>query len=232
MGRTTVVLIAVVLAGAIAGGLLLTRRARARREALAREQARTAARAAIENFEAARAISHYLARIESQLREHETALRRLQQQKVLSWNIHDRAEIETDRQTIRDYLATNARLADTMQFGAEFIRAELNTANVPAAVRDSALALFAKSQGPLLPLEMHVRHCDQMVGEGALAVLDLLDRNWGSWRRDEATGRLDFDNSITLATFQDYAEKTKAAVAEQEQAQQELTAYQKRHPAP
>jgi len=230
VGKTAWALIFVILAAAIAAGLLLDRRARARREAVAREQATIAAQSAGVNVAAARAIAHYLAKIEAQLRDHEAALRQLEQHKVFSWNIHERAEIETDRQMIHDYLATNARLAKTMQYGADLVRAELNTAGVPPAVRDSALALFAKSQGPLIPLETRVRDCDQLLGESALAVLDLLDLNWGSWHRDDATGRLDFDNSIILATFKDYAEKTKAAAAAQAEAEQDLVAYQNRHP--
>ena len=76
---------------------------------------------------AARALANYLARVRAQVRDHETAFQRLQQKKALSWHIRDLAEIERDRQIVRDFLATNARLTDTLQYGESFIRAELNT---------------------------------------------------------------------------------------------------------
>jgi hypothetical protein len=225
------VLIVVVLVSV--SGWVFLRQSRARREAAMVERERsTAAHAAGENAVAARALANYLARLRAQVREHEAAFSRLQQQKALSWHIRERAEIERDRKIIRDFFTTNARLADTLQNGEGFIRAELNTAKVPAATRDSLLTRYAKSEGPLLPLQMHVRHCDQVIGENALAVLDLLDFNWGEWSRDEATGRIDFTNTITLATFKDYVGKIEAAAAERKQAEDELTSYQRSHPTP
>ena len=227
------VLMAVVFGGSAAGGWMLLRSAQARHEAMAqREMTRASPVTTSEDALAARALSNYLAKIRAQVRDHEAAFLRLQEQKALSWNIHERTDIERDRQIIRDFLTTNARLADTLQNGEGFIRAELDTAKVPAAVRESALALYAKTEGPLLPLQMRVRHCDQVIGESALAVLDLLDFNWGTWQRDDATGQLDFANTVTLAAFKDYVGKIASAATERKDAEEELSNYQKRRPPP
>jgi len=219
-----IILATVVVVGSVAGWLIL-RSSRARREAIAKSQMSTLSPAAGDDLVAARALANYLVRLRAQVREHENAFLRLQQQKALSWHIRDLAEIERDRQIVRDFLATNARLTDTLKYGDGFIRAELNTAKVPASARDTALALYAKSQGPVLPLQMRVRRCDEVIGENALAVLNLLDLNWGTWTRDEPTGRLDFTNSITFATFQDYVAKIDAAARERAAAQEELSHY-------
>ncbi|MEP6668133.1 MAG: hypothetical protein ABJF10_03215 [Chthoniobacter sp.] len=226
-----IVLVVLLCGGVIASGYLFLRNLRAQREA-AVQHAKTPPPANSDDAVAARALSNYLARIRAQFRDHDADFLRLQQQKALSWNIHSRADIERDRKIIHDFLTTNTRLTETLRYGEGFIRAELNSAKVPAAIRDSAVDLYAKSQGPLLPLQIHVRQCDQVIGENALAVLDLLDFNWGAWGRDEATGRLDFTNTITLATFRDYVGKIEAAAAEREDAQQQLTRYQERRRSP
>ena len=157
-------------------------------------------------------------------------LRLLQQEKVFSWNIQKRGDIDLHRRILREFLATNTHITESIRYGADLIRAELETAKVPAGERDSVLALYAKSQAELLPLQMHVRHCDEVLGESALTVLDFLDLNWGTWTRDQASGSIVFNSTILLATFHDYANKTKAAAAAQQAAQDELVAYQRRHP--
>jgi len=230
--RWIVIVFVILIFGGIASGLLFLRNARARRAAAAQHATASPSPANSDDAVAARALSNYLARIRAQVRDHDAAFTRLQQQKALAWNIRERADIERDRKIIRDFLATNTRLTETLRYGEGFIRAELNTAKVPPAVRDSIVDLCAKSQGPLLPLQMRVRQCDQAIGENALAVLDLLDFNWGSWERDAATGRVDFSNTITLATFRDYVAKIESAAAERADAQQQLTHYQTRHPSP
>jgi hypothetical protein len=215
-----------------AGVVVMLRRARSARETAAWLEKNATSPAGDEQLLAARAVAQYLAKVRAQILEHDAAFRRLEQQKVLSWNVHERSDIEVGRQIVRDFLSTNARLIDTLQYGGDFIRAELVTAKVPDHVRDAALALYGKTQAPLLPLQMRIRRADQSLGENALAVFDLLDFNWGDWHRDEATGRLDFTNTITLATFKDYTAKIQGAADEKDVAQKELVAFQKRRPAP
>ncbi|MDR3404820.1 MAG: hypothetical protein P4L99_20115 [Chthoniobacter sp.] len=226
------VLVALALGAALGRGWTLLRNARAEREADAQARMQSSSPAAGNDTVAARALANYLTRVRAQIRDHDAAFQRLQQQKALSWQIRDRVEIDRDRKIVRDFLDTNTRLMDSLQYGEGFIRAELSTAGVPASVRDTALALYAKSQGPVLPLQMHVRRCDQTIGENALAVLDLLDFNWGEWTRDEPTGRLDFNNSVTLATFKDYVGKIAAAADERAAAQEELNHYLPSRPTP
>lgn len=183
-----------------------------------------------EDVVAARALANYLVRIRAQVREHDAAYARLQQKKALSWNIREREEIERDRQIVRDFLSTNDRLADSLQHGEGFIRAELETAKVSPAARDAVLERYAKTQKPLLPLQMRIRDCDDVIGQNALAVLDLLDFNWGTWTRDDATGRIDFTNTITLATFRGYVGKIADAANDRKQAVDDLVNYQRSHP--
>jgi len=224
-----VVLAVLAVAAGVIGHWLGLRTGEARREELDRREMGTPSPEDRVHIMAADTLSNYLDKIQAQVRAHEGDFERLNKQNALTWNIHRREDIERDRRMIRQFLASNTKLTDSLQYGADFIRADMNTAKLPADVRDSVLALYAKSQTPLLPLQMHVRQCDQEIGESALAVLDLLDFNWGAWTRDEATGRVDFNNSVTLATFQDYVTKLKAAADERQEAQRTLAHDQERN---
>jgi hypothetical protein len=192
----------------------------------------TPAPALPQDVEAAKALGNYLTRLRAQIRDHDASFQRLRQEGALAWHIRDHVEIDRDRKVIEQFLATNARLTDTLQHGEGLIRAELETAKVPPATRDAALALYAKTQAPLLPPQLRIRHCDEVIGKTGLAVLDLLDFNWGSWTRNEATQKLNFDSTITLALFQDYVGKIEDAANERKAAQDELLKIQRRNSAP
>ncbi|WP_131989621.1 hypothetical protein [Chthoniobacter flavus] len=173
---------------------------------------------------ATRAMANYLGKIQANLQNYSTEMDKLMQAKVLSFDISDRATIEQHRQIIRDFLAANAKLIDILQHGEDLLRAELEAEKVPPFNRDQTLQGYQKSQAELRPLQMRVRQCDQTLGESALAVLDLLDKNWGKWERNEASGRLRFQDDATLSSFNDLVKKIQAAAADQEKAQREMIA--------
>jgi hypothetical protein len=221
-----------VLAALVAAGGMLLHSARAKREALVRREMNTPSAAVVDDPAAAPALARYLAKIRAQLRDRNVAYLRLQQQKALAWNIRERTDIDRDRKIIQDFLTTSARLTDSLQHGESYIRAELNTANIPAADRDSILAWYAKSQKPLLPFQMRVQECDEVIGKNALGVLDLLESNWGKWTRDEATGQLNFTSAYNLAVFKKLVGNIAEAANERKQAAKELVDYQKQHSSP
>jgi hypothetical protein len=225
-----VMLVAVVILLGGVVGWLQWRKTQARREAIVEKA--TPAPVLSQDAEAAQALGNYLARLRAQIRDHDMAFQRLRQQGALAWHIRDHAEIDRDRKIIQEFLATNARLSDTLQHAEGLIRAELETAKVPPATRDAAMALYAKTQAPLLPLQMRLRQADETIGKNGLAVLDLLDFNWGSWTRNEATQQLNFENTITLAMFRDYVGKIEAAATERKAIQDELATYQQRNRTP
>lgn len=223
------ILLAVILIVAAAEGWLQWRKAQARREAAAQSEKTASTLKPGEDAQAALALGNYLTRLRAQIRDHEVAFQRMRQG-ALTWHIRDRVEIDRDRKIIQQFLDTNTRLTDTLQHGEGLIRAELETAKVPPSTRDAALALFAKNQAPILPLQMRLRQCDETIGKNGLAVLDLLDFNWGSWTRNEATQKLSFDSTISLALFQDYVGKIEAAANERKAAEDQLLDYQRRNP--
>jgi hypothetical protein len=233
-GLTAGVLAILIILGIAVTGLVIRQRARVNREAIAhREEMAARARAGtpppalVQNLAAARALAGYLNKLRGQIREHDATFQRLKEGNVLAWDIKTRADLEKSQRLVRDFLTTNQQLTDTIQYGADLVRADLNTANVPPAVRDSALALYEKTQAPLVPLQLRVRRCDQALGESIQAVLNLLDSNWDEWHRDAATGRLDFQNFAALGNFKDATARIASAMQEQEDAQRALSTFEK-----
>jgi hypothetical protein len=229
-----IVLILLVAVGCSVGGWIYWQKRQARLEKMQAQQSKATPSpiSASEDATAARAMTNYLNRIRAQVREHEAAYVRLQRSKALAWNFPQQEDIERARQVVREFLNTNERLADSLEHGESFIRVELETAKVPPAVRDSVLESYVKMQKPLLPLQLRIRDCDDTIGQNALAVLNLLDVNWGNWSRDAATGRIDFPSTITLATFKEYVGKIADAANGRKQATEDLANYRRDHPTP
>ena len=113
---------------------------------------------------------------------------------------------------------------NTFQHGEDQVRAALEAAQIPPVTIEATMAGYTKGQATQRPLEMQIRRCDQTLGESALAILDLLDQNWGKWKRNEVSGHLRFQDNATLATFNASIQKIQAAGAAQRNAQAELIA--------
>jgi hypothetical protein len=181
---------------------------------------------------AARAMGAWLEKVQVQMRDYQTSAARLREGKIFTFDIRDHAAIEPTRQMVRDFLASNAGLTDTLQHGEKQVRAELDAVGVPATTRDATLAGYSKAHAAQLPVQMQIRSCDKTLGESALAILDLLDQNWGRWQRDEASGHLRFQDDATRLAYNASIQKIQSASAEQKKAQEQLAAQLKAAPAP
>jgi hypothetical protein len=227
---TASVLAALLAATAIFAGLTIRHRRLAAQATPAPRAASSPSPAAIEDAVAAGALAKYLVRLRQQVAEHEAAFERLKDKRVLAWDIHELADIEANRQVVLDFLTTNERLAEFIQHGEGYVRGELDTARVTGEVRDSVLALYSRTQGPLVPFHIRVRDCDEIIGRNAMAVLYLLESNWSRWTRDKATGRIDFTQPDLYVAFKDYVVKIDDAGNQRAQAEAQLVQYQKQHP--
>lgn len=171
---------------------------------------------------AARAMAVFMGKMQTQVRDYQSAANRFAEAKVFAPTYTERAGIEAHRQIVRDFIAKNAQLADTLRRGEEMLRAELDAAKVPAKTRDATISGFTHSQGKTRPVQARIRDCDQKLGDTALSILDLFDKNWGKWHRDDASGQIVFVDGAALTAYNTAIERVQAAAAEQAQAQQEL----------
>ena len=229
--RRLVIPLAVLAVAILVVGLVMyLQKVRLRDRILAEQAKATPALSPREDVGAALALQNYLQRIRAQVRDHEAAYAQLQQKKALAWNIQEREDIERDRKIVRDFMDTNDRLAESLKHGESLIRAELETAKVSPAARDMVIERYEKTQKPLLPLQMQVRACDNEIGKNAMAVLSMLETNWGEWTRDSKTGQIDFTNFDTLANFRVYVAKIADAAYSRKHAEDDLAEYQRAHP--
>jgi hypothetical protein len=172
---------------------------------------------------ATRAIAAFLARMQEHVQTYETASARILEAKVLSFEITDRATIAQHRQLLGEFSAANEKLTDILHHSEDLVRKELAAAKVSDRMVETTMTGFNRSRAQR-QLQLRIRESDRVLGETGLAALDLLEKNWGQWNRDTASGQLLFQNDATLASFNVLMAKIQTAADEQGKAQQELAA--------
>ncbi|MEO7317914.1 MAG: hypothetical protein ABIZ56_02880, partial [Chthoniobacteraceae bacterium] len=169
-----------------------------------------------------RALAAVTGKMQSDLKEYEAALGRVTEAEVFAFRIRDKATLAAHRQLIGEFLASNRQLTETLKNGGELVRSELDKAGVSQKIRDATVAGFVSSQQKMRPLQMRIRGADQVLGDSALSILDLLEKNWGKWKTDNASGAPIFNDDSTLEAYNAHIEKIQAAAADQSEAQGEL----------
>jgi len=173
----------------------------------------------------ARAMAAFLGKMQVQARLYQSAVQRLTSDKIFTFNIPDQATLATHRQTLRDFVAMNAQLTDTIANSEALIRSELEAADVPAATIEATIRGYQESQGNTRPLQMQIRQYDRIMGDSGLAILDLLEKNWGRWDRNPQTGQLTFRDDATLAAYNQLIQRVQAASQQQAIAQKQMAEF-------
>lgn len=171
---------------------------------------------------AARAMASFMGKMQQQVRDYQAAATRFTQAQVFTPAYREFGGLEAQRQIVREFIEQNERLADTVRRSDQLLREEMDAVKVPPKARDSALAGFNKSQAAIRPVQARIRECDRTLADAALVALDLFERHWGRWRRDEATGKMLFADTATLVAYNALIERVQTAAADQAKAQEEL----------
>jgi len=170
---------------------------------------------------AARGMMAWMKKLQVQMQALDAAAHNVGAAKVFAFDIRDRSTIDEDRKLVREMISANTKVTEMIVHGSELAAAELDAAGVPPRIREATLKGYAEKQGPARPLMLQIRKCDQTLAESALSVLDLLDQNWGKWKRNDS-GRLVFNDQSTASAFNDYIKTIQKTTAEETQLQQEL----------
>ena len=169
-----------------------------------------------------RALAVVTGKMQADLKGYEAVLARVTEVELFRFNIRDKATLAAHRQMVGEFLASNKQLTETLKNGGELVRSELDKAGVSPKMRDATVAGFVSSQQKMRPLQMRIRGADQVLGDSALSILDLLEKNWGKWKIDDASGAPVFNDDSTLEAYNAHIEKIQAAAADQTEAQGEL----------
>lgn len=183
---------------------------------------KTASKLGAADAAAARAMAGFMGRMREQVRDYQTAAGRFTQAQIFRPSFEDKEAIEANRKIVREFLAQNARLAETLRNGEDLLRAEMDSMKIPPATRDHTLAGFSRSQAAIRPVQMRIRNCDQTLGDAALVALDLFERHWGRWRQEASTGDIFFADSGARVAYNALIERVQGTADEQAQAQEEL----------
>jgi len=171
---------------------------------------------------AARAMANFMGRMRSEVRDYQAAAARFTQAQIFRPSFADQAAIEESRKVVREFLAQNSRLSETLRNGESMLRAEMDSLRIPAPTRDSTLAGFNRSQAAIRPVQMRIRACDQTLGDAALVALDLFERHWGRWRQENSTGDIFFADEAARISYSALIQQVQTAADQQAQAQEEL----------
>lgn len=166
-------------------------------------------------------MANFVGKLQQLTQAHAVVTARLNQAQIASGNFADRSTIESDRQIVRDYLASAAKMRDQIEHAADLMRAELDATHTPVSKREATVAGFMEQQALTRPIRLRLMHDAESLGETIQAVLDLFEKNWGKWRRDD-TGRLIFQDAGTLAEYNNLIQQIRDATVDQHKAQEEM----------
>jgi hypothetical protein len=153
---------------------------------------------------------------------YQNATKQLSDAKIFSFKISDRAMVESDRELLRNFQKTNEDLRDCLMHLGERMRAELQAANVPPLVRDAVMVRFDSEQREVSAIQLKIRDDDRALGQTALAVLELLDTNWGRWERKPPTDQLVFRDGSNATAFNELVKKVQTLSDEERDLQKQL----------
>jgi len=172
---------------------------------------------------AARALSSFLTDMQVQLRTYEAAAGKMIEAEVLAFASPDRETLAKHRKLVVDFAAANEVLTDTVRKSESLARAALVSAKVPERTIEATMTGFNKGREQR-QMQLRIREYDRVLGESALAAIDLLEKTRGKWSRNEASGQLTFQDDATLDTFNGLITKIQETGEAQTKVQQELAA--------
>lgn len=182
----------------------------------------TAAKLNTADAAAARAMANFMGRMRGEVRDYQVAAAHFTQAQLFRPSFTDKGAIDENRKIVREFLAQNARLSETLNNGESMLRGEMDGLKIPAQTRDNTLAGFSRSQAAIRPVQMRIRACDQTLGDAALVALDLFERHWGRWRRETSTGDIFFADQAARISYGALIQQVQTAADQQAQAQEEL----------
>ena len=143
----------------------------------------------------------------------------MQEAKVLDMGeVTQREQLETKREVVRKFLASNEALKSLLANEESVFREELVKLNVPPARIKSELNTFQSGiRGKAVSMRM--RETDQRIGESLLGALDFLDGIWGQWNYNKEYSQVQFSPPGALRKYTEFMEAIEAASREQKELQ-------------
>ena len=171
----------------------------------------------------AQAMSLHVTRTEAAMKMYQSAVAELRAGQVLSLeNLSDKQQITPRRVIVRNFLSANGALENVVSNSETNIRADLTRLQVGPAKMNAVLTGYKSKAVPRTVLVLKIRACDDRCGQTMLAVLDLLEANWGKWNYNSTAKTVRFEDPEAQESYRRFLATIKKAGQEQVQAQGEL----------
>jgi hypothetical protein len=136
-------------------------------------------------------------------------------------NITRQDQLQTQRETVKTFLAANRSLMDYYKNSETVLSNELASAQLSQAEIDGALKGYRRGGAGQYDVSIKLREQDERVGLALVAGLDLLDANWGKWKYSAEKEAALFDDHKVWKKFIACLDDLTAAYKEAGQLQQQ-----------
>ena len=162
------------------------------------------------------AMSRHVALMRSAMKGYYDAAAKLRTGHVLvASNLTDKAQIIPRRELVQDFMVANDNLLFTITNSETYVRAALESQKIPPQKIPALMAAFEVKFAPRRDLDVQIRECDVHMGQSMLAILDVLETDWGNWHFDTKKNKIYFNDSSSRAAYQESLEVIKFAGSEQ-----------------
>ena len=176
----------------------------AKLDRLAREYKNAAGKMSGDEAVVMKANADYLAAAQKKFKTYQVALKAFTEAEVLDLaTLTEKTQIQARREIVRRFLEANTGFEVALRDAEKIIRANLVKARLEASKIEKAMQAYNSSAGPQRSVTLQIRECDRQIGESVLAVLELLESQWGQWRYHASLNEITFSESGHNKAYED-----------------------------
>jgi hypothetical protein len=173
----------------------------------------------------AKAFSSHVAKMQVLLKDYAGAMNGIMTPSVLDMSgVTQRSQLQGRKELVKRFMTANDNLQDFLAQRQKIFGQDLDQAGVPTEERDKAVKGYAHGAAQQDGLLMKIREQDRRMGKAFLAMLDLLDADWGKWTYNADRKKVNFADPRTLDKFMDSLDEVQSAAREQRKLQLQLAA--------
>lgn len=132
-------------------------------------------------------------------------------------------EIARRRKAVQEFAAANAEMTTLQASGAERLRAELEKRGLAEGVIRTTLRSYAQTTDARRPFMLKIRETDAQLAETMLGFLELAEGKLGTWKIEEGTGRVLFEEDAAVKRYNELMQRVDALALEQAEYQRKVT---------
>lgn len=171
----------------------------------------------------AKAFSAHASRMQALMKDYAGAMNAILEPSVYDMSgVTQRSQLQTKKDLVKRLMTANDKLEAFIAKRQEYFAQDLDQARVPEATKSEATRGYARAANRQDPLLLKIREQDRRMGNATLAMLDLLDANWGKWTYNAERKKVYFQDTAAQSKMMDYRDEVESAAREQRKLQLQL----------